>query len=180
MGALHLTGSKSIVNSASYLEKVSKLLMAIGHYAPRYQDLATVYPQSKELQSNLFEYFIVVVRLCHQIFKFTKKSGVMQFTSTLNMSSLDSFQTELDAWATAIRKQVTFLMAKRSEEEADKNSKFRELSLKSWSLKSHQNQLVAMRKVINQCSTYDYQTKWKQTRKLGNATIFQSNTVYQI
>ncbi|KAF3390137.1 hypothetical protein DPV78_011474 [Talaromyces pinophilus] len=170
----------SLVNSASYLEKVSRLLMIIGRGAPRYQTLAAIYPRSKELQTNLCEYFIVVVRLCHHILKYTQKSTVMQFTSTLNASNLESFQPELEIWATAIKEEVNILMAKRFEDEADKNSKFRDWSLGFRTLESHQKQLAATRRVLDLCSTYDYQAKWKQTRKIGNATVFQSDDKYQL
>ncbi|KUL89517.1 hypothetical protein ZTR_04434 [Talaromyces verruculosus] len=170
----------SLVNSASYLEKVSRLLMIIGRGAPRYQTLADIYPRSKELQANLCEYFIVVVRLCHHILKYTQKSTVMQFTSTLNASNLESFQPELEIWATAIKEEVNILMAKRFEDEADKNSKFRDWSLGFRTLESHQKQLAATRRVLDLCSTYDYQAKWKQTRKIGNATVFQSDDNYQL
>lgn len=153
--------------------------MITGRGAPRYQTLATIYPRSKELQANLCEYFIVVVRLCHHILKYTQKSTVMQFTSTLNASNLESFQSELEIWATAIKEEVNILMAKRSEDEADKNSKFRDWSLGFRTLESHQKQLAATRRVLDLCSTYDYQVKWKQTRKIGNATVFQSDDRYQ-
>jgi ankyrin repeat protein len=153
--------------------------MIIGRGAPRYQSLAAIYPRSKELQGNLCEYFIVVVRLCHHILKFTQKSTVMQFTSTLTTSSLDSFQPELEIWATAIKEEVNILMAKTSEDEADKNSKFRDWSLSFRTLESHQKQLAATRRVLDLCSRYDYQVKWKQTRKIGNTTVFQSDDKYQ-
>lgn len=153
--------------------------MVIGRVAPRYQTLAAIYPCSKELQANLCEYFIVVVRLCHHILKFTQKSKVMQLTSTMSTSCLDSFQPELEIWATAIREEVNVLMAKRSEDEADKNSKFRDWSLGFRTLESHQKRLVATRRLLDLCSTYDYQLKWKQTRKIGNTTVFQSDNKYQ-
>lgn len=175
-----LTRYQSLVNSASYLEKVSRLLMIVGRGAPRYQTLAAIYPRSKELQANLCEYFIVVVRLCHHILKFTQKSTVMQLTSTINTSALESFQPELEIWATAIKEEVNVLMAKRSEDEADKNSKFRDWSLGFRTLDSHQRQLAATRRVLDLCSTYDYQLKWKQTRKIGNATVFQSDFKYEL
>ncbi|KAE8553987.1 hypothetical protein EYB25_002525 [Talaromyces marneffei] len=169
----------SLVNSASYLEKVSQLLMIVGRGAPRYQSMAAIYPRSKELQSNLCEYFIVVVRLCHHILKYTQKSTVMQFTTTLNTSNLDSFQPELEIWATAIKEEVNILMAKRSEDEATKNSKFRDWSLSFRTLESHQKQLAVTRRVLDLCSRYDYQVKWKQARKIGNSTVFHSDDMYQ-
>ena len=80
--------------------------MIVGREAPRYQTLAAIYPRSKELQAHLCEYFIVVVRLCHHILRFTQKSTVMQLTSTMNTSTLESFQPELEIWATAIKEEL--------------------------------------------------------------------------
>lgn len=170
---------QSIGYSATYLEKVSRLFMTIGRSAPRYQSMAAIYPRSKELQSNLCEYFIVVVRLCHKILRFTQKSAVMQFTTALNSSALDSDQSELEIWATAIKEEVDLLMAVRSEDEANKNAVFRNWSFASKSLESHQRQFAATRRILDSCSRYDYQANWKKTRKIGNATIFKSDAKYQ-
>ena len=92
-----------VVNFCSYLEKLSTLLMTVGRSAPRYQMMALLYPRSKNLQSHLSEYFIVVVRLCHQLLEFTQKSTLGQFASTLSHSDMKTYQSELDLWANTIK-----------------------------------------------------------------------------
>ncbi|KAF2198077.1 hypothetical protein GQ43DRAFT_458101 [Delitschia confertaspora ATCC 74209] len=148
-----------IANYSSYIEKLSLLLMTVGRSAPRYRTVALLYPQSRNLQSYLSEYFIVVVRLCHKLLNFTQKSTFGQVTSSL--------------------KEVNLQMAKRIEEEARENWQFRTLSAKLSKSTSLQQKLATKLRVLDSCSKYDYDTAWKQIRKAGKATLLQSNTKYQ-
>ncbi|KAF1976695.1 hypothetical protein BU23DRAFT_628522 [Bimuria novae-zelandiae CBS 107.79] len=110
--------SLSVANFSSYLEKLSTLFMHAGRSAPRYSIMAQLYSRSTRLQSSLSEYFIVVVRLCHQLLKSTQKPTLKLVTSTLNDSDLRVFQTELDFWATSIKEEVTLVEAQKIQEEA--------------------------------------------------------------
>ena len=171
--------SQLIVNFSSYLEKLSTLLMTIGRSAPRYQMMALLYSRSKNLQSHVSEYFIVVVRLCHQMLKFTQKSIFGQFASNLSDSDMKTYQSELDLCAKTIKGEVNLLMAKKIEEEAEENSRFRALSSKFSKSVSLQQKIEINLRVLNICSMYDYETTWKQTRKVGNATLFNRIAEYQ-
>jgi ankyrin repeat protein len=153
--------------------------MNVGRSAPRYQIMALLYPQSKSLQSHLSEYFIVIVRLCHQLLKFTQKSAFWQVTSTLSDLDIKAFQSELDLWANFIKEEVSLLMAKKIEEEAQENSRFRALSRKLSKSVSLQQELATNLRVLDFCSKYDHETTWKQIRKVGNATIFSQAAEYQ-
>jgi ankyrin repeat domain-containing protein 50 len=153
--------------------------MTVGRSAPRYQMMALLYPRSKNLQSHLSEYFIVVVRLCHQLLKFTQKSIFGQFASTLSDSDMKIYQSELDLWANTIKEEVNLLMAKKIEEEAEENSRFRALSSKFSKSVSHQQKIETHLRLLNICSMYDHETTWKQTRKIGNVTLFNRNAKYQ-
>lgn len=53
-----------------------------------------MYPQSKKLQAYINDYFIVVVRFCHEMYQFTKKSVYRQFTTTLSSERVQMTQTE--------------------------------------------------------------------------------------
>ncbi|KAI1117131.1 hypothetical protein F5Y14DRAFT_439576 [Nemania sp. NC0429] len=169
----------SIVNYSSYLEKLSTLLMHVGLSAPRYQTMALIYPRSKSLQSHLFEYFIVVVHLCHQALKFAQKSALWQVASTLSDSDVKRFQSDLDLWAKLIKEETGLQMVKRIEEEAQENSRTRALSSKLSVSASHQQKLATNLRVLDFCSKYDYETTWKQTRKVGNTTLFSQAAEYQ-
>ncbi|KAF2179739.1 hypothetical protein K469DRAFT_741530 [Zopfia rhizophila CBS 207.26] len=168
-----------IVNFSSYLEKLSTLLMTVGRSAPRYQIMALLYPRSKILQSHLSEYFIVVVRLCHKLLKFTQKSTFGQAASTLSDSDMKTFQSELGHWANSIKEEMSLLMPKKIKEEAQENFRFRVLSTKFSKSVSFQQKLAINLRVLDFCSKYDHETTWKQTRKAGTATLLNRNAEYQ-
>lgn len=153
--------------------------MTAGRSAPRYQMIASLYPQSKDLQSHLSEYFTVVVRLCHRLLKFTQKSTIGQIASSLSDSDLKTFLSELDLWSNTIKEDVSVLTAKRIEEEAQENFRFRALWKKSSESVPRQQKLETNKRVLESCSMYEYETTWKQTRKAGNATLFSGNAEYQ-
>ncbi|KAH0547752.1 hypothetical protein FGG08_000009 [Glutinoglossum americanum] len=169
----------SIVNFSSYLDKLSTLLMTVGCSAPRYQVMASLYCQSKNIQSYLSEYFIVVVHLCHLVLRFTKRSAIGQFASTLSDSDIKSYQSELDRWANTIKEEANLLMARKIDEEAQENFSFKALSSKRFESVSLQRKMKMNLRVLGLCSTYDYETTWKQTRKVGNTTLFNGNVEYQ-
>ncbi|KAH7371516.1 hypothetical protein BKA66DRAFT_572757 [Pyrenochaeta sp. MPI-SDFR-AT-0127] len=162
----------SIVSFSSYVEKLSTLFMDIGRSAPRYQTMALLYPQSRSLQSQLCEYFIVAVGLCRHLFTFAEKPTFRQFTSALNDSDLKAFQTDLHRWASSVNEEITLT-------EAQENSRFRALYSKLSKSTAHQQKLAANLRVLDFCSQYDYETSWKQTRKVGNSSLFVSLAEYQ-
>src|ERR1700761_5883207 len=126
--------------------------MAVGRSAPRYQAMALLYPQSKDLQSHLFEYFIEVVGVCHQLLKFTQKSAFGQFATTLSDSDLKTYQSKLDLWANTIKDEMSLLMAKRINEEAQENHRFRALSKKSSASITLQQRLKMKLRLLDLCS----------------------------
>ncbi|KAH9205014.1 hypothetical protein DL95DRAFT_318379 [Leptodontidium sp. 2 PMI_412] len=168
-----------MASSTSYLEKLSVLFMTVGRSAPRYQMMALLYPLSKNLQSSLSEYFIVVVRLCHQLLKFTQKSILGQLISSLSDLDTKTYQSELDLWASSVKEEVNLLIGQKIEEEARENSRFGALSNKFSETASHHRKLKTKLRLLESCSTYDYEITWKQTRKVGNATLFSRTTQYQ-
>jgi len=149
--------------------------MIAGRSAPRYENMALLYPQSKSLQSHLCEYFIVVVRLCHQLLKFTKKSTLGRLVSFPSDSDIRNYQSELDRWSSTIREEVTLLMGQNIKEQS---SSLKSL-LKFSNSKSHHQKVKAHVRVLNACSTYDHQRTWKEIRKRGNTALFNENPEYQ-
>ncbi|KAK1772738.1 ankyrin repeat-containing domain protein [Phialemonium atrogriseum] len=162
----------SVVNFSSVLEKLSTLLMIAGRSAPRYERLALLYPRSHALQSHLSEYFIVIVRLCHQVFKFTKKTILGQLGSALVDSDIHTYQSELERWASSIGEEVDVLNVE------EQRTRFKAL-MRSSKSEANRRRLDVHARVLDSCSTYDYQTTWKQIRKLGNATWFYQTSKYE-
>ncbi|KAK0513020.1 hypothetical protein JMJ35_005037 [Cladonia borealis] len=168
-----------LVNFSSYLEKLSSLLMVAGRSAPRHQSIAVLYPRSTHLQSHLFEYYIVVVSLCHKLLKFTQRSTVGQLTVGLGSLDINTYQAELEQWANAIKEEISILMAERIEGEAQENRRFRALSTKISASASQLQRWKINQRVLASLSIHDSEKIWKQTRKVGNTTLFTRNTAYQ-
>ncbi|KLU82696.1 hypothetical protein MAPG_01765 [Magnaporthiopsis poae ATCC 64411] len=164
-----------VVNFHSYFEKLSALLMAIGRSSPRYQMMALLYPQSKRLQSDLCEYFIVIVRLCHQHLKLTQKSKLGQLASFLSDSELKTYQSSTDLWASSIKEEVHALMARDISEQSSQTK----ILLKFSKSETHRKKFKAYFRLLDACSTYDYQKAWKETRKAGYSTLLDRADEYR-
>jgi len=114
----------------------------------------------------------VVVNLCRHIFKFGQKSTLQQFASAMSDAKLQAFRSDLDQWANSVKEEI--LMHENQE-----NSGFRALSRKIFKTATHQHKIATNLRMLDFCSTYNYQTLWKQTRKAGNASFFMQLAEYQ-
>ncbi|KAH1305419.1 hypothetical protein KXX05_004052 [Aspergillus fumigatus] len=168
-----------LTQSASYLEKISMLFMNAGRSAPRYQDMALLYPRSKRLRDALCEYFIVILNVCKHAVDFLQKSPLSQFTSAISDSCLVSFEKDLQQWSVVIVEEVTLLSSQSLQEEARENSRFRQIMVKLSDSRNRCQQVALRIRILDACSTYDYQTSWKQARKQGTTTWFASTSEYQ-
>ena len=166
-----------MVSFSTYTEKLSTLFMVIGRSAPRYSMMALLYPQSRKLQTDLFEYFITITKLCHMVLKFTQKSALGKFVASLNDSDLNYFQSQLDIWANSIKEEINFLNTKNVHKENEERSHSKAF-FKSIGIKTPQQKFRDKQQVLDSCSKYDYDTTWKQTRKRGRTTIFQQIPQY--
>lgn len=160
------------------MESLSVVFMEIGRSSPRHEKLALLYPRSSDLQAYLNEYFIVVVRFCYNIQQYAQKSAFRQFASAMGDSTIKTTQNELESWAKQIKEEMEILLVKRIEEEAQENARFRSLSTRFSKLGCYQQDLVARLRILNQCSSYDHQTTWKQLKKCGNTRIFADTPEY--
>ncbi|KAJ6018964.1 hypothetical protein N7522_001031 [Penicillium canescens] len=168
-----------ISNHSSYLERLSTVFMEVGRLAPRHERMALLYPRSKDLQSCMCEYFIVVVNLCHKLLKFTQKSSLAQFKASVADGDLKTSQSNLELWATRIRVEVQMLMAEAITDEAVKNSNFRDFSKTLSKSSSYKRQLNMYLKMLDFCSMYDHTVTWKQNRKAGTTRLFCDSAEYK-
>ncbi|KAJ5616636.1 NACHT nucleoside triphosphatase [Penicillium hordei] len=173
------TSLELLTKFSSCLEKLSVLFMKVGRSAPRFESMALLYPRSRDLQSSLCEYFIVVVHLCHEILQFTRKSNLKKFASSLSDSNLTQYQSDLESWGSTIKEEVGLLMAARIEKEANMNSKLRDVSSKFFGITSNQQKVQARQRVLDICTNFDHMVVWKQIRKAGNTNIFRQCPHYQ-
>jgi len=141
--------------------------------------MALLYPKSQKLQAYMSEYFCVVVRLCHSLLKFSKKSIVGQLLSPLGETEAKAFQSNLESWAGLMKDEVNFLLAQKIEEEAAESSTFRALSTKFSQSAAHRQLVKSQLQVLNFCSTYNNGHIWKQTRKLGTTALYDEFPQYR-
>ncbi|KAF4333760.1 hypothetical protein FBEOM_12417 [Fusarium beomiforme] len=164
-----------LVHFSSWFDKLSELFMTVGRSAPRYQAMALLYPRSKKLQSHLSEYFLVVVRICHDLLKLTRKSMFAQLVSFMTESDMSSYQSDFDLWANAIKEEVNLLMAQQLQEQSRRLGLLHQYS----EAESHRKKLENRFRILDSCSTYDYQTAWKEIRRCGNTSLFTLQRDYQ-
>jgi ankyrin repeat protein len=168
-----LTVLQSVAGYSSYLDKLSSIFMAIGRSAPTQQALSLLYPQSKRLQTHLIEYHVVVVSFCHHVWAFVQRSAVRRIISALSESDMNHFRSDLEKWAKAIKEEVDLL---GSQEIAEVKT----LMSKGYGFWTQQRRRQKRLRILDLCSTYDFQTSWKQTRKLGNSSVISWCREYDI
>jgi hypothetical protein len=157
---------------------LSFFLMQVGHSASRHEKMVLLFPRSKELRLYLSEYFIVVVGLCHRLLNITINSTLGQLGSRLSDADLEDLPIRLEDWASSVEKESSLQSAIIIQKEARENSKFRAHSSKYFHLASRQQTLLRNLQILDSCSSFDHATIWKQTRKVGNVTIFNRSAEY--
>lgn len=167
-----------VVGLTSYLERISIFFMEVGRSSPRYQSMALLYPRSASLRGALCHYFTVITTVCRHFVSFSQKSMLGQLAASLDESVLRTAQAELQKWARCILEEVNLLGTQTIENEARENSNFRALVGMSRASESHQRRFKRRLNLLDSCSKMDFETPWKQWRKLGNSTIFVNNDTY--
>jgi hypothetical protein len=146
--------------------------MEAGQSTRQHSDLALLYPRSKPLQTYIIEFFIVVVQICLRYHRCSQKSALGKFTSSLNDSDIKEARSNLLFWSKSIQSEMTTLIAKTIEAEAQSNSRFRAMmNLSSKSASQQRNQII-FRNTLDRCATHDYETTWRQIRKAGNTSLY--------
>jgi ankyrin repeat domain-containing protein 50 len=171
---------------SSYFDNLSTLFMNIGRTCPRYQGFGFLYPKSTGLQRALCEYFVVVVRLCKQAVLFIRKPFFSQFSfSVLKpfQSEFGHFEIDLGRLANAIREEASLASMQEQSLETKESSAFRAFAVKFSDKVSQEARQLKSRKAKSQfldaCSTYNYQTAWKQARKAGTTSWIYTNEEYK-
>ncbi|CAN9200387.1 unnamed protein product [Alternaria alternata] len=165
-------------NRASYLESLSDLLMEAGQSTSQHSDMALLYPRSEPLQKYIIEFFIVVVQICLRYYQYTQKSALGKFTSSLNDSDIKEARSNLLFWSKSIQAEMTMLLARTIETEAELNSRFRAMMKMNSKSASQQQQQIILRNMLDRCSTHDYETTWRQIRKAGNTSLYTQMPEY--
>jgi hypothetical protein len=95
-------------------EKISELFIRIGRSSTTLEKQVLLFPESRQLQDQIFEYLIVIVKFCRAVVSFSKKSFIGQIMAP--MSSLDKefrdVERDLDIWAAHIRTTLDYLSSR--------------------------------------------------------------------
>jgi hypothetical protein len=141
--------------------------------------MALLYAHSNDLKGFINEYFIVIVRFCHDIVAFTRKSIVRQFASTMSDATIKAAQSELNSWASQIQDELRLLVAQKIDIDSEQNSRFQSITNKFSKSISHRLEIAARLRILDKCSIYDHETTWKQIRKLGNTNLYAQTDEYR-
>lgn len=165
---------------SSYFDNLSTLFMSVGRSCPRYQEFASLYPRSTQLQNALCQYFVVVVELCKASVLFISKPFFAQLSTTILkpfQSEFGHFEGALSKLANAIREEASLASTQQLSIEAKDNSNFRTFMGKfSNSVSQDLREAKAFRsqrmkvQFLDACSTYNHQTGWKRARRAGTSS----------
>lgn len=140
-------------------------MMAIGPSAPRYQEIVALHPKSKALTDLGLKYFTLLVQLCREVVMVCNKSAIGQLQSFFKNQDMAMYKSGFLDCSKAIIEQLHL-------EEGRENSKAREILNRLSSVELHRKRLEARVNLLRACSSFDYQTPWRQIRKCGSSTWF--------
>jgi ankyrin repeat protein len=108
-----------------------------------------------------------------------EKISFQRLGAALSDSSLAKYSSEIDSWSKTIQEEVHYLMARRTEEEAEATSRFRNASSLFFRSASAQQKAHVRQRILEYCCQFDYMAPWKRSRKSGNTTLFQKCAHYK-
>ena len=98
------------LKSSALFEKISALLMRVCRTATIQKDLVQVYPNDRALRDMVFEYLLIIVRLCRSFVRFRTKNVFTRFCATFDVDKeLQDAEDHLIIWANLINDQVRVL-----------------------------------------------------------------------
>lgn len=109
-------------NAASYFEKLTNLLRAVGDNCPRYRDYASLYHSSQRLQDALCRYFEKMIRLCRQAVKISRTPTALRLVRTALWpfdADFGPIQESLQQASQEVKAEVQVAAAKLQVEEAE-------------------------------------------------------------
>ncbi|KAI0179470.1 hypothetical protein GGR52DRAFT_536342 [Hypoxylon sp. FL1284] len=162
----------SVVKFSTYLERTSQLFMRVGLSAPRYHEMASLFPQSKTLQELTAQYFVTVVQICHDVVKLCQASFIGQVKAFIQDRNIAEYESQVTNNTNAINEQL------RLEEMKKASAAYSIIQSLSISGTRHRT-LQSHVRLLDQCSIYPYRAAWKRIRKQGNATWAYEQTSYK-
>ncbi len=124
--------------------------MTIGMTAPRYEEMIALRQNSKVFRTLGLDYFILVMRLCHEVVTICNRSTLSQLQSLFKNVDITTYKTRFLNCSNSIKAHLYL-------EEVQENSEARELSLRLSSAELHRRRLAARVSLLEACSSFDYQ-----------------------
>lgn len=192
-------------NVASYFDKVTSMIMAVGQRCPTLQKFGLLYPTSIDLQAALCEYYAIVVRFCAKVIEVSQRSNMLQTLSSVFQpfeTEFRPFRDRFDEAATTIQLQITLASnqaaredARQAEIERTKNASLRQSVLgfqkksreeqaqaKEWRIAAVQRRASQMRsEIMANLTSINHTKPWKQAtrqRLQGTAEWFERDPAF--
>ncbi|KAF5010298.1 hypothetical protein FDECE_3548 [Fusarium decemcellulare] len=150
----------------SYFERVSLLLMRLGHTTVIQRERISLFPNDPELKGFMCEYLIVIVELCKTVIRFEGKRFIAQLTSGMTLEKdFKEFETQLGFWSKVINKKLVYL-----NEKAQANSSAVICSTISLWSESKKREAKDWRIIVlRQLSPHqdEFESTWRRQRRKG-------------
>ncbi|SCO44299.1 uncharacterized protein FFNC_09746 [Fusarium fujikuroi] len=154
----------------SYFERLSLLLMRLGHATIIQRDRVLLFPHDSDLKALTCEYLIVITEMCKTIIGFEKKGFLAQLaTSTCLEKEFKEFETQLAFWSKVINKKLAYLN-EASQAQANTSIAAISGSLSSWG-ESRKRRAEDWRiQVLRQLSPHqdEFESTWRRERRKGS------------
>ncbi|KAM0491790.1 hypothetical protein ACHAP8_010420 [Fusarium lateritium] len=174
-GDILVSGSQNIIASGiatgylSYFEKVSLLLMRLGHATVIQRDRIQLFPNDPDLEAFTCEYLIVVVEMCKVFIHFEKKNFFIKLTWSASIEKeFEEFEGQLGVWSKVINKKLAYLNEK-SQAQANKAISTIQGSISLWSESRKRGAEDWRIQVLHQLSPYqdEFESTWRRERRKG-------------
>ncbi|KAI9039617.1 putative TFIIIC transcription initiation factor complex subunits Tfc3 [Aspergillus affinis] len=173
-------------NVASYFDKVTTMIMAIGKTCPTYQQFGPLYPGCVDLQRVLCDYYAIIIRLCTRVIEITRRPAWTQTVASIFSPfefEFKPFLDDLEDTTKNIRLQILLESQKADrdsriiqEHESQENAKFRPFSIdfykrsmkhhaeeREWRMNMMKRDAAKLRSSIrDNLSTINHVKPWKQ------------------
>ncbi|KAB5554521.1 hypothetical protein GE09DRAFT_1238561 [Coniochaeta sp. 2T2.1] len=124
---------------------------------------------------NFSSYLDKLSSLLMDLLKMTKKSAFGQLVWFPSDADMKVHESDLKSISAHIKDEVSLLTG---QEVREQNSRLSTI-LRSTEADAHLQRQDTHIRVLSTCSTYDYETTWKETRKQGETSWFRQSTTYQ-
>ncbi|KAK7404149.1 hypothetical protein QQX98_010053 [Neonectria punicea] len=164
----------------SYFEKVSLLLMRLGHSTIIQRDRILLFPNDPDLKAFTCEYLIIIVDICRMIICFEGKRFFAQLAHSVTLETeFKEFETQLGFWSKVINKKLAYLNEKSQAQTSTAIATIQG-NISFWA-ESRKREAEDWRiQVLRQLSPYqdEFESTWRRERRKGSVTWLLNDKRY--